>query len=96
MKWINLNNIVKVKLTDYGKDIFYHQNDVINQIAGREIVKAYYPAEDPNGFVDFQLHDLMNLYGEYLINGAPQVIVNNRIYMFDSDIKEWEPYEQHT
>lgn len=27
MKKINFNSIVKVKLTDFGKDIYYHKND---------------------------------------------------------------------
>lgn len=27
MKKINFNSIVKVKLTDFGKDIYYHKDD---------------------------------------------------------------------
>jgi hypothetical protein len=34
---INLNEPIKVRLTDWGKEIYYHQYDRTNQIAGREI-----------------------------------------------------------
>lgn len=89
MKSINLNDIVKVKLTDYGKYVFYHRYDVLNTYCGREVIKPHYPVEDPNGFVEFQLHDLMNLYGHYLVAGAPnQVIENNRIYICEEDLED--------
>ena len=46
MKKLNLNCIIKVKLTDYGKDIFYHQYDELNKASGRTIIKPHFPDVD--------------------------------------------------
>ena len=43
---INLNETVKVKLTDLGKDIFYHRFDDLNKYYGRQIVKPQFPKCD--------------------------------------------------
>ena len=63
---INLNEPIKVKLTDWGKEIYYHQYDKINQIAGREVCKPKFPKEDKNGYTEFQLWHFIGLYGEYI------------------------------
>ena len=71
---INLNEPIKVKLTDWGKEIYYHQYDRINQIAGREVCKPSFPKEDENGCAEFQLWYFMELYGEYMGITLPNVI----------------------
>lgn len=71
---INLNEPIKVKLTDWGKDIYYHQYDRTNRIAGREICKPKFPKEDENGYTEFQLWHFMELYGEYIGMTLPNVI----------------------
>ena len=71
---INLNEPIKVKLTDYGKEIYYHQYDRINQIAGREICKPKFLKEDKNGYAEFQLWRFMELYAEYMGMSMPNVI----------------------
>ena len=71
---INLNEPIKVKLTDWGKEIYYHQYDRTNQIAGREICKPKFPKEDENGYTEFQLWCFMELYGEYIGMALPNVI----------------------
>ena len=71
---INLNEWIKVKLTDWGKEIYYHQYDKINHIAGKEICKPKFPKEDENGYTKFQLWDFMELYGEYIGLALPNVI----------------------
>ena len=71
---INLNESIKVKLTDWGKEIYYHQYDRLNQIAGREVCKPSFPKEDENGCVEFQLWYFMELYGEYMGMAMPNVI----------------------
>ena len=63
---INLNEPIKVKLTDWGKEIYYHQYDRVNQIAGREICKPKFPKEDENGYTEFQVWCFMELYGEHM------------------------------
>jgi len=71
---INLNEPIKVKLTDWGKEIYYHQYDRTNQIAGREICKPKYPKEDKNGYTEFQLWCFVELYGEHMGMTLPNVI----------------------
>ena len=71
---INLNEPIKVKLTDLGKEIYYHQYDKINQIAGREICKPKFPKEDENGYTEFQLWCFIELYGEHMGMTLPNVI----------------------
>jgi len=71
---INLNEPIKVKLTDWGKEIYYHQYDRVNQIAGREICKPKFPKEDENGYTEFQVWCFMKLYGEHMGMTLPNVI----------------------
>ena len=71
---INLNEPIKVKLTGWGKEIYYHQYDRINRIAGREICKPKFPKEDENGYTKFQLWCFMELYGEHMGMTLPNVI----------------------
>ena len=71
---INLNDPIKVKLSDWGKEIYYHQYDRANQIAGREICKPKFPKEDENGYTEFQLWCFMELYGEHMGMALPNVI----------------------
>ena len=71
---LNLNEPIKVKLTDWGKEIYYHQYDRINQIAGREICKPKFPKEDENGYTKFQLWRFIELYGMHIGMTLPNVI----------------------
>lgn len=71
---INLNEPIKVKLTDWGKEIFYHQYDRVNKSVGREVCKPKYPTEDENGYTEFQLWCFMELYGEYMGMTLPNVV----------------------
>ena len=71
---INLNEPIKVKLTDWGKEIYYHQYDRTNRIAGREICKPKFPKEDENGYTEFQLWCFIELYGEHMGMTLPNVI----------------------
>jgi len=71
---INLNEPIKVKLTDWGKEIYYHQYDWTNRIVGREICKPKFPKEDENGYTEFQLWCFIELYGEHMGMIKPNVI----------------------
>ena len=71
---INLNEPIKVKLTDWGKEIYYHQYDRTNQIAGRKICEPKFPKEDENGYTEFQLWYFIELYGMHMGMTLPNVI----------------------
>jgi hypothetical protein len=86
MKQLNLNCIIKVKLTDYGKDIFYHQYDELNKANGHTIIKPRFPDVDSEGFSQFQLWDFMYIYGKHMMLAAPEVIKPLNIYIEDEDL----------
>lgn len=71
---INLNEPIKVKLTQLGKDIYYHRFDSINRAIGEDICKPSYPVEDEDGYTEFQLWYFMNLYGDFIDIGSSDVI----------------------
>ena len=87
MKVFNINNIIKVKLTDRGKDIYYHQHDELNKYYGKEIIKPRYPDVDEDGFTRFQLWHFMEIYGPHTHIGMDNFIENNDIYIFEKDLK---------
>lgn len=71
---INLNENVKVHLTDLGKEIYYHRFDELNQKCGRIVCKPSFPKEDADGLTQFQLWVFIELYGNYMGMTKPNVI----------------------
>ena len=71
---INLNEIVKVKLTPLGAEIYYKQFDELNKECGREICKPHMPQIDKDGYTEFQLWHFIELYGEHIGMCKPNVI----------------------
>ena len=61
-------------MTDWGKEIYYHQYDRTNQLIGREICKPKFPKEDENGYTEFQLWHFIELYGKHIGMTLPNVI----------------------
>lgn len=95
---LNLNDEIKVKLTEHGKDIYYHQYEQLNTAFGREICKPSYPKVDEDGYTTFNLWCFMELYGAHLDMGLPNIIEPLDI-IFDTPIVEerktgcWIPME---
>lgn len=87
MKAFNINDFIKVKLTDHGKDIYYHQYDEFNKLYGGKIFKPRYPEVDSEGYTRIQLWQFMNIFGPHLYNGCRAIIENNRIYIRDEYFK---------
>lgn len=80
---INLNEYVKVKLTDYGKDIFYHQFDDVIEVAKRKGGKPPEPSMprvDEEEYTSFQLWYLMQLFGPHIGIAMPQPFDINIVY----------------
>lgn len=88
MKTLNLNDIIKVKLTDAGKDIFYHRWDEFNARCGQEVCKPGYPTVDEDGFVRIQLWYFMAIYGRHMSLTAPTFIEHNNIYICEKDLED--------
>ena len=74
---INLNDTVKFKLTDYGKDIYFHQYDELNELIkrnGGKPLEPKMPKVDDNGYTEMQLWHFIELYGKYIGMANPNVI----------------------
>lgn len=65
----NINEYVKVKLNQSGKDILIKQREELNktyQSKGLEGFGPYEFKEDENGYVKFQFHELMRTFGHHI------------------------------
>lgn len=82
---INLNDTVKFKLTDYGKEVWFHQFDELNELAGIEVIKPSFPREDEDGYTSLQLWCFIHLYGEHIHIGAKNVIEPLELICEDGD-----------
>lgn len=91
MKKLNLNSMIKVKLTPFGSDIFYHQYDELNEKVknnGGRPIHPKMPRIDDKGFSEFQLHHFINLYGDYISIWQKNVIEDLSIYIDEKDLEE--------
>lgn len=90
MKSINLNSTIKVKLTPYGADIFYHRFDGLRETLkskGLNPIVPQMPSVDEDGFTKFQLWDFINIYGDYMGLARKNVIEPIEIYMDEDDLE---------
>ena len=65
---INLNDTVKFRLTDYGKDIYYHRFDEVNtkiRKRGGKLIEPNMPKVDSDGYTRMQLWQFMELFGPH-------------------------------
>ena len=54
------------------------------------IIEPRYPEVDEEGFTEFQLWQLMNIYGPHLANGCNVAFEDCVIYIRDEDLEEVE------
>lgn len=83
---LNLNDTIKVKLTDHGKDIFYHRMDDLIEKGVKLTPKM--PKVDADGYTTFQLWDFIQLYGQYIGMALPNVIEPIDIIVSDDVLTE--------
>lgn len=82
---LNMNCIVKVKLNDKGRDIYYHQFDKYNQ---PDLFKPRFPKVDETGYSEFQLWNLMEIFGEYMKMGCETPFDNLNVYIEADDLEK--------
>ena len=91
---VNLNDCIKVKLNDFGKDIYYRQYAEINEkirCLGGKPIESTMPKVDEEGYTKFQMWQFMNIYGEYMIMGSTPVLETLDIIICDGEpVKEGE------
>lgn len=90
MKQLNLNTTIKVKLTPYGADIFYHQYDnFLKQYPHlKETIKPRMPEIDENGFTEFQLWSFIEIFGTHIGMACKNVIEPIDIFLSEKDLEE--------
>lgn len=81
---VNLNDRIKVKLTDYGKSIHFKFYALVMKNIKLTTIKAIkcFPEIDKEGYTYYQLWEFMHIFGKHLYNGSEQVIEKNEI-VFD-------------
>lgn len=70
----NINDSVKVRLTDYGRDILWQIQDVRHSLT----------LTDSEGYTKFRLSELMDIFGSHIYNGAMRQCFNANIVLLDS------------
>lgn len=96
---VNLNQYVKVKLSDLGKDIYYHQYDEVNEMIkrrGGKLIKPAMPKVDADGYTQFQIWQFMNLYGAYMIMCGEQVLETLDVIIVDGWYMEGGEHSEQT
>jgi len=86
-----MNSSIKVKLTPYGAEIYYHQFDECNKTIVSKCgtpLERRMPVIDKDGYTTFQLWCFMQLYGEYLELGKKAVVSDSSLYILESDLQE--------
>ena len=93
MKSFNINNTVKVKLTELGKQMLekdYNEFWSAHGAGGRLDKYPYEPPkEDKDGYVEFQLWSLMYQLGRYHILGC-ELVIDTVILIDEKDLRDVE------
>ena len=88
MKKFNVNAVVKVRLTEYGKEI--HKKlweDFWNSVGKLDEFPYTPPKEDENGYCEFPLWDLMESFGNYMGVGC-ELPFETIILIDEKDLKD--------
>lgn len=83
---VNINDFVKVKLNQKGKEIYFHlyddarRNMVENKGYYPEYLQPRYPKVDTDGYSKFQLWEFMQIYGECMVMGTDLPFETNLVF----------------
>lgn len=76
----NINDKIKVKLTEHGRSILEKEITAFGILKRFDGYKYYSPYNtDDEGYTEFQLWNFMRIFGPYFWNGCPQIIEHNEI-----------------
>ena len=80
----NINDRIKVKLTEYGNSILKADTTATLDMLKNFNYPEYSPYHtDKDGYIEFQLWDFMRIFGSHFWNGCPQIIENNEVIFTD-------------
>ena len=76
----NINDKIKVKLTEHGKDILEKDiTDTLGMLKNFNYQKYSPYYTDKDGYTEFTLWDFMRIFGSHFYNGCFQIIEHNEI-----------------
>ena len=90
-KTFNINEIIKVKLTQKGKLIYLEHQIEIQKKFNRDGIKIDVPLSievDSEGFSSFQLWKFMEIFGSHMYCGAEPVIEGHILYLSEELLHE--------
>ena len=90
-KTFNINEIIKVKLTQKGKLIYLEYQIEIQKRFDRDGIKIEVPLNievDSEGFSSFQLWRFMEIFGSHMYCGAEPVIEGPILYLPEELLRE--------
>ena len=90
-KTFNINEIIKVKLTQKGKLIYLEYQIEIQKRFDRDGIKIEVPLNievDSEGFSSFQLWRFMEIFGNHMYCGAEPVIEGPILYLPEELLRE--------
>ena len=76
---VNVNDTVKVKLTPYGH--YAHQKEFESLRSTCPSLSYIHPKVDADGYSRFQIWELMNCFGPYMVVGSKPLFENNNILL---------------
>ena len=94
MKEFNINDYVKIKLTEAGIAILKNRHDsILKDFAGNpEALKTLgefkNPEVDENGYTEMQMWAVMQVFGKYMYNGNPKLPFETTIAISEEYLKE--------
>ena len=90
-KTFNINEIVKVKLTQKGKLVYLEHQIEIQKRFNRDRIKIDVPLDvkvDSEGFSKFQLWEFMKIFGSHMYCGAEPIIEGCILYLPEGLLRE--------
>lgn len=87
--YFNINNYVKVKLTDYGRQLYFQWWEDLNKKLNMRI-EPKYPVEDEDGYFKDSLWSLMEVFGRHFHMGGKLPFATN-IEFYDEDLQKEKP-----
>lgn len=94
MKIFNINDYVKVKLTDEGLKILEEQhNELLKKMtpdAAADLGSFVAPEVDEEGYSQIQLYELMYHFGKYMRMSNSKIPFEMDIQIADEDLIEYE------
>lgn len=91
IKKLNLNDKIKVKLNPLGAEIFYNQHEELIEMLkarGIDAFKNRMPQIDNDGYTEMQLWYFMELYGQHIGMGKPNILTDLSLYIDDKYLEE--------